>query len=69
MAVADGHNGCRIREFARWNRIMLEHEREHLSKAMTAGAFMMEWERELIVHDLTDIDYLLTQFEPRVKTP
>ena len=48
---------------------MLEHEREHLSKAMTGAAFMMEWERDLIVHDITDIDYLLTQCEARVKTP
>ena len=48
---------------------MLEHEREHLSKAMTAGAFMMEWERELIVHDITDIDYLLQQFPARVEVP
>ena len=48
---------------------MLEHEREHLSSVMTGSAFMQDWERDLIVHDLTDIDYLLTQFEPRLKVP
>jgi len=67
--VTDQHGGCRMTEFARWNRVMLEHEREHLSRAMTGSSFMQQWERELIVHDLTDIDYLLTQFEPRVNTP
>jgi hypothetical protein len=67
--VDSGHGSCRISEFARWNRIMLEHEREHLSQVMTSSSFMMQWERDLIVHELTDIDYLLQQFEPRLKVP
>lgn len=48
---------------------MLEHEREHLSKAMSGAAFIQAWERDLIVHDLTDIDYLLQQFPVRVEPP
>ena len=50
-------SGCRIREFARWDRVMLEHERAHLSKTMaSAGAFI---DHDGIMHDLADIDYLL----------
>jgi hypothetical protein len=67
--VDDGHGSCRISQFARWNRVMLEHEREHLSYVMTGSALIQPWERELILHDIADIDYLLSQFEPRVKVP
>lgn len=48
---------------------MLEHEREHLSKAMTGSAFIQPWERDLIIHDLTDIDYLLQQLPVRIEVP
>jgi hypothetical protein len=48
---------------------MLEHEREHLSTAMSGAAFIQSWERDLIVHDITDIDYLLAQLPVRVETP
>lgn len=68
LGPSDGHGGCRIKQFARWNRVMLEHEREYLSKAMTASAFMGREEAEGILHDITDIDYLLQQFKPRVET-
>jgi hypothetical protein len=60
----DGHGACRIRDFARWDRRMLEHEREHLSRAMTGVAFMQPEEADGLLHDITDIDYLL-QYHPK----
>lgn len=65
----DEHQGCRVSEFARWDRIVLEHEREHLSKCMTGAAFMRPAESEAILHEISDIDYLLAQLPKRVKTP
>jgi hypothetical protein len=51
---------------------MLEHERLYLSTVMDAQrAFMPEWERELMLHDLGDIDACLAALgEPlRVQVP
>jgi hypothetical protein len=55
-------------EFVRWNRIMLEHEREHLSRSMLGKAFMAPGEPEAVLHDITDIDYVLQQHPKRVAT-
>jgi hypothetical protein len=66
----DKHNGCRIQEFARWDRRMLEHEREYLSSVMAnEGAFMSKDMQAGILHDLIDIDYLLSKLHPRIETP
>jgi hypothetical protein len=68
--MTDGHTGCRIQEFARWPRMMLEHEREYLSSVMAnEGAFMGREAQAGILHDLTDIDWLLAELHPRIKTP
>lgn len=57
--------GCRIQQFARWDRLMLQHERAFLSDKMaSASAFMGDAMRDGIMHDLTDIDYLLAQQPP-----
>jgi hypothetical protein len=51
---------CRAEEFGRWSRVMLMHEREHLSKTMaTASAFLKQTDVSAIMHDLTDIDQIL----------
>jgi hypothetical protein len=51
---------CRAEEFGRWNRVMLMHEREYLSKTMaTQKAFLKQEEVDAIMHDLTDIDQIL----------
>jgi hypothetical protein len=65
---ADEHSGCRIQQFARWNRVMLEHERQHLSRVMAyRTGFLNEEARVGILHDLADIDNCLLQFETRIK--
>lgn len=54
--------GCRIREFARWDRTLLQHEREHLSRTMASmGAFV---NKNDIMHDLSDLDYCLAKLPP-----
>jgi hypothetical protein len=63
------HRACRIAEFIRWSRVMLEHEREHLSKVMAGRAFMREDEVAGVMHDLTDIDYVLSYHPPRIEVP
>lgn len=63
----DHDDGCRMHEFARWSRIMLEHEREHLSRALaTRSGFMDEGTRAGILHDIKDVDYLLSGLETRI---
>lgn len=66
-AVDDGHSECRVREFARWNRVMLEHERAYLSRCMTGSAFLQPGQAEGLLHDITDIDYLLQEHEKRIQ--
>lgn len=57
--------GCRIKEFARWDRLMLEHERASISGYMSrAGAYLGDDGKADLMHDLTDIDYLLGQMPP-----
>ena len=71
LTPADEHGDCRLRQFSLWNRITLEHERAYLSDTMALGAgFMKQEEREGILHDLADIDWVLSFIdEPvRVKT-
>lgn len=66
----DGHSGCRIREFAQWDRLMLEHEREYLSRYMAhLSPFLKDAASTDLMHDITDIDYLLQQMAPRVEVP
>jgi hypothetical protein len=61
----EGENGCRISEFARWDRRMLQHEREGISGYMSrAGAYLDDEARKGLLHDLSDIDYLLAQTPP-----
>jgi hypothetical protein len=60
------HERCRLGEFRRWNRVMLEHEREHLSRVMDQqAAFLAEAEKRAILHEVTDIDYCLSLTSPR----
>ena len=61
------HNGCRIREFAMWPRLVLEHEREHISRCMAGRAFKSQEEIDGLLHDLADIDAILTSLPPRVR--
>lgn len=64
-----GHEDCRLREFVRWSRVMLEHEREHLSRVMRGKAFLPAAEQEAVMHELTDIDWCLSHLEKRVSVP
>jgi hypothetical protein len=49
---------------------MLEHEREYLSWYMASlSPFLKNPDTTDLMHDLTDLDYLLAQFEPRLKVP
>jgi hypothetical protein len=55
------HERCRLGEFLRWNRVMLEHERERLSRAMDQQrALLSEAEKRAILHEVTDIDWCLS---------
>lgn len=61
-----GHEGCRLREFQRWPRVVLEHEREFLSAEMgQSGAFIDDQERVRVLHDLQDLDHFLAQLPPK----
>ena len=64
-----GHEECRLREFVRWPRIVLEHEREYLSRTMSGKAFLAPDEVTSIMHDLADIDGALSQLPKRIETP
>lgn len=62
----EGHERCRIREFVRWPRVVLEHEYTYLSAEMgQSGAFIDEQEKSRVLHDLADISYLLSQIPPK----
>ena len=63
------HGGCRIREFAMWPRLVLEHERSHISRAMTGKMFKTQAEIDGLMHDLADLDHLLSQLPVRVEVP
>ncbi len=63
VPAGDDHSSCRLREFARWDRTFLEHERAYLSKVMTGSAFMKPEEVTGIMHDLSDIDECLSYCE------
>jgi hypothetical protein len=52
-------------EFARWDRMLLQHEREGISGYLArAGAYLDDDARSGFMHDLSDIDYMLAQLEP-----
>lgn len=56
------HKRCRMAEFRRWNRVVLVHERESLSRYMgERRAFMSERELADTMHEITDIDWCLSQ--------
>jgi hypothetical protein len=63
------HNGCRIKEFAQWPRLVLEHERAHISRCMAGKMFKTKAEVDGLMHDLTDLDYLISQLPVRVEVP
>jgi hypothetical protein len=49
---------------------MLEHEREYLSRYMAhLSPFLKDAASTDLMHDITDIDYLLQQMAPRVEVP
>ena len=53
-------NGCRMPEFTRWNRTLLQHERSAISDMM-ASPFTGDELRSGLMHDLADIDYCLAE--------
>jgi hypothetical protein len=68
MTEHDEH-GCRIREFSQWPRLVLEHERAHISRCMAGRAFLKQAQVDDFLHDLSDLDYLLAQLPVRVEVP
>ncbi len=62
-------NGCRIREFERWPRLVLEKERAHISRCMAGKAFLKQEQVDGFLHDLSDIDAVLAQLPVRVEVP
>lgn len=65
--LGNDHDGCRVTEFMRWDRVMLEHERAHLSRVMAASAYVKATERDAILHELADIDWCLSSLPKRVQ--
>jgi hypothetical protein len=66
------HDGCRIAEFSRWTRLLLEHERSYLSQCLGFwDAFLTPVKKAGIMHDIADIDACLAATdEPlRVQAP
>jgi hypothetical protein len=59
----EGEDGCRMPEFTRWDRTMLQHEREAISGYLArAGAYLED--KSGLMHDLSDLDYCLAQLPP-----
>jgi hypothetical protein len=55
-------DGCRMSEFVRWNRTLLQHERAGISDLMAKNpAYLGEQARKGLMHDLSDIDYCLAE--------
>jgi hypothetical protein len=70
LTPADEHEDCRLRQFAMWNRVCLEHEREWISKCLASRGFLTDEQYDGLVHDVTDIDWILSMnTELRVKVP
>ena len=67
-ALYSGHEECRLREFVRWPRIMMEHERDYLSRLMRGKAFLKPGDTEAILHELADLDWCLSQLPKRIAT-
>ena len=59
----EDETGCRMPEFARWDRTMLQHEREAISGYLARAGSYLE-DKSGLMHDLSDIDYLLAQQPP-----
>jgi hypothetical protein len=65
----EGENGCRMPEFVRWDRTTLQHEREGISAFMDKNpAYLDDEARSGLMHDLTDIDYCLSELGRQEKT-
>jgi hypothetical protein len=60
LTPADEHRDCRLRQFSLWNRVLLEHERAFISKTLAARGFLSDEQYAGLVHDVTDIDWLLS---------
>ena len=61
-----------MRQFARWTRVMLEHERAFISQTLDASAALLSpGKKDDLMHDLGDIDVCLANLdEPlRVRVP
>ena len=62
------HDRCRIAEFSRWPRVVLEHERSNISKYLAnAGAYLDKVTVDGHMHDLSDIDACLAELAVRVE--
>ena len=58
----EGEDGCRMPEFVRWTRVMLQHERAAISGLMAREvAYLTEDARKGFMHDLSEIDYCLSE--------
>ena len=66
--LGNDHDECRVTEFMRWDRVLLEHERAHLSRVMAAAAYVKPAEQQAIMHELADIDWCLSKLPKRVRT-
>lgn len=63
----EGEDGCRMPEFVRWNRTLLQHERASISDYLArAGAYFED--KSGLMHDLADIDYCLAELGRQEET-
>jgi hypothetical protein len=52
-------------EFERWDRRMLQHERAYLSKVLAEqAAITSKSEQAAILHEISDIDAILSTMKP-----
>jgi len=59
------HADCRVVEFERWDRRMLQHERAYLSKVLAEqAAITSKSEQAAILHEISDIDAILSTMKP-----
>jgi ABC-type microcin C transport system permease subunit YejB len=61
--------GCRLTEFERWPRRVLEHERSYLSRVFEMiKAYAPNDVKANFMHDLADIDFCLSKLPVDVET-
>ena len=59
-------SGCRIREFIQYHPVALQHERDHILRALKRlSSFANVNARVGLEHDLLDVEYLLRELEKR----